>query len=379
MPVKLSAAAETVEHSGGVVPLLPGMVMESGGAKADDVQASGSPSKHGATDAHQKQREFMKLYPSSTSIYTLWSSVDTDGDGFLSEAEVRTLCKRLNVRWQTKQLWHEAIQIAERNGKQLPIEWEDSCIDFPMFVQIYQAVMGVERRTVRSEVKGAFERLDFNRNGSISKADVEKLVKSEYKALRLLPPGFDIEKDWEAMRQISDAEKFALGHQNSMADIVTEVTKTGKLKTVASAPEADGALQTPRGGGVTWDSFESWWKSRLGLIEADTAVLPEWFTYQLRQVKSIAREPSKPLPSACESDMEEDGDEEQTERYIDQRNTRKGRELWDWLIPRLFLMTRMRQGWGNLHSVYVSAFSVDRDVRCRCVRPLLLSCVTACH
>ena len=303
----------------------------------------------------------MKLYPSSTPIYALWSGVDTDGDGFLSEAEVRTLCKRLNVRWQTQQLWHEAIRIAERNGKQLPAEWEDSCIDFPMFVQIYQAVMGVERRTVRPEVKGAFERLDFNRNGSISKADVAKLVKSEYKALRLLPPGFDIEKDWEAMRQISDAEKFALGHQNSMADIVTEVTKTGKLKTVAS-PEADGALRTPRGGGVGWDSFETWWKSRLGLIEADTAVLPEWFTYQLRQVKSIAREPSEPLPSADESTdvIEEDGDEE--------RDTRNGRELWDWLIPRLFLMARMRQEWGNLNSVYVSAFSVDR--------PLLLSCVT---
>ena len=111
------------------MPLLPGMVMERGGTKVDEVRASGSPSKRGATDAQRKECEFMKLYPSSTPIYALWSGVDTDGDGFLSEAEVRTLCKRLNVRWQTQQLWHEAIRIAERNGKQLPAEWEDSCID----------------------------------------------------------------------------------------------------------------------------------------------------------------------------------------------------------------------------------------------------------
>ena len=273
----------------------PGWMAGDGSSLADErldrrLSSTRRPTKASIQSA-QAERDFLRLYPASTPIHALWCSVDTDGNGSLSESEVALLCKKMHVRWPTQKLWREAVQIAELNGKRLPSEWQDDAIDFPMFVHLYQALMGVERRTVRAEVKAAFERLDTGRSGTIGKAEIERLVRIRRKTLRLLPPGFEIETDWATMLEIARLEKedgvSVLG--SKLANVVT---------TAAAKPP-------PKANEISWEVFESWWKGRLGLLEADTAVLPEWFSYQLWQVKSRGSTggaaPEEDVPEDCPS------------------------------------------------------------------------------
>ena len=61
-------------------------------------------------------------------------------------------------------------------------------IGFGAFVQVYNSRMGAERRKHRMEVKTAFEKLDTDHSGTLSREKVDKLVKSTKKLLKLLPP-----------------------------------------------------------------------------------------------------------------------------------------------------------------------------------------------
>ena len=307
------------------------------------------------------ERSFIKTYPGAAPILEFWAAIDKDGDGFLSEPELKLLCKRLRVQWSTSQLWKEAIELAARDDTQLSMEWKDDVIDFPLFVQIYQLLMGVERRSVRNEVKITFERLDTDRSGGINKGAVEKLYKSLRKVLRLLPPGFEIEADWKLMIEIQGGEDLVRGQSSPNTGAVFAATAAGVVKKTPGSP----IVREPE---VSFEVFESWWKMRMGLLEADTPVLPEFFAHRLKQVKSLSIESW--LPS--DGDCGEPGSASTTLKFhkrpaalsnAQSGVTRSGRELWNFLVPRLYALARMKKQWGPLQSVYgynESAFGEPR-------------------
>ena len=115
------------------------------------------------------------------------------------------------------------------------------------FVQLYNIRMGAQRRKHRLEVKSLFEKMDLDRSGTLDYWEVQKLVKRCKKQLLLLPPEYSVDDDWAEM-------------------------------TVGAEPASAGAEA------VTFSAFERWWKDRMGLVEADTPVLPEYFSHKLSQL-----------------------------------------------------------------------------------------------
>ena len=364
---------------------------------------------------HDFEQSYLRMYPTCRSLLNVWIAVDTDGDGFLGQAEVKILCKRLNVQWTTGQLWKEAAEIARREGKNLASTWDDSSIDFPLFVQIYQQLMGVERRTARSDVKATFERLDVDRTGGITKEQTARLVKALRKMLRLLPPEFDLDVDWANMMTEQNVE--LLGATAAGSFNLTALSKLASTDTLTDASVTEQPTRSLVAEEVTFDTFEAWWKSRMGLIEADTPVLPEFFAHRLMQVASLttprgekeamavardkkvatggsgstigvqnaqsapssmaARASLHKRPSAdvsagaeveplqlqpADSNSSPSGKQYQSRQMLQhQRTGRSGKHLWRFLIPRLRLLTKMKQEWGALHNVYGHNESVYGD------------------
>ena len=98
----------------------------------------------------------------------------------------------------------------------------------------------------------------------------------------------------------------------------------------------------------------------MGLVEADTPVIPEYFVHKLSQLgtSAITVEPVTSGP-----------DQSKTDQHDSQRRRRSGSliglrspsGLWNFLNGRLRLMARMRKEWGDLHDVYGHAESMFGD------------------
>ena len=100
----------------------------------------------------------------------------------------------------------------------------------------------------------------------------------------------------------------------------------------------------------------------MGLIEADTPVIPEFFEYKMEElsVKDRAkratkrRVAAKKLPTAIK--MKVNGVEKDVNLSSLVANgfdeERSGADLWALLRPRLRMLLTMRRDWGNIEDVY---------------------------
>lgn len=263
-------------------------------------------------------------HPTSAALYSIWHAADTNGNGFLDEAEIKSLNTQLKTNWSFDDIWTD-VQIMNQgrtDDKTAFVSGDgEREVGFGAFVQVYNIRMGAQRRKHRLEVKSLFERMDADRSGTLDYVEVQKLIKRCKKLLMLLPPEYDADMDWHDM---------TLG-----------------------APE--GSMKAE---GITFPDFERWWKDRMGLVEADAPVLPEYFSHKLSQIGgALPQDESGPpaSPSAGDSRTRSGGSFTVLEPMRERSKLTKQRpapDLWNFLRPRLWVMAAMKKEWGDLHDIY---------------------------
>ena len=262
-----------------------------------------------------------QAHPTSAALYSIWRKADLDGNGYLSEAEIKALNSALKTSWSFEDLWKDGLDMYEGEDTTRLFRYgQDGLreIGFGAFVQIYNARMGSERRRKRIQVKAVFEKLDTDRTGTLTKEGVAKLVRSTKKLLKLLPPDYHAEDDWHEMTLGADRD-------------------------------------------VTFADFDTWWKNRMGLVEADTPVIPEYFVHKLSQLGT-----SGGGAGAASDDprLQTEAVQKAGKRFKRRGSligSRNAGGLWEFLTSRLRLMARMRMEWGNIHEVYGHTESIFGD------------------
>jgi hypothetical protein len=219
-----------------------------------------------------------------------------------------------------------------RVGRPEDIPNDRNQVNFRAFVAIFNKVMGKKRHEQRLMVKSLFEKLQRDPTG-LSRIQMHKMVKRCTKQLMLLEPAFDIEQDWKLMLQLS-------GDDTSARTVV-------------------------------FSQFERWWKYRMGLMEADTPVIPEFFTWAL---SNIAQDDKRNHQQQQYKQQQDRRNEERDHAALDAKSgavrarsaseqdlvqqlqetskTRSGKELFALLRPRLQLLSTARRDWGTISDVY---------------------------
>jgi hypothetical protein len=269
-------------------------------------------------------------------LWRFWCELDTDGDGELSRAEFSTISSKLGAKWDVEAVWNDVVResdLAEVRYVREARKAMGQHINFQGFVSVYNRLMGQERRTSRLDIKAAFEKLQTKPEG-LHKEGVLKLYRRCKPALRLLPPAFDIDADWILMHQLSDD---------------------------------DDELET-----IVFVVFERWWKLRMGLSEADTPVIPEYFQYKLEELADVDERASVKHQSTSLIGLESNlstslkGRIRQYREYdVDAPSSvmpRHGKKLWKILRKRLNVLVTMSRDWGNASEFYGSAGSQFGDV-----------------
>lgn len=113
---------------------------------------------------------------------------------------------------------------------------------------------------------------------------------------------------------------------------------------------------------IGWIEFERWWKFRMGLLEADTPVLPEFFEYKMSEMSRAARLEAEhtrrqlvqKLPPSFSLRVAGKTRTIKTTDIIQSgfSSTRSGDELWKLMRKRLRMLLTMRRDWGNIDDVY---------------------------
>lgn len=291
--------------------------------------ATGSPrSEQNGYSYHLRESEHAATRraepPGASALLPMWQALDVDGNGRLSALEAAGITQMLHVNWDVEEAWAEAIELfevkervaqGEHHGLRRTLSGRDGFkeqlteISFGSFVQLYNLRMGAQRRQLRVDVKALFEKLDANHSGTLNKQQLAILVRRCKKQLGLLPPEFELERDW--------------GYLTS------------------DSPPTD--LDNPSLG-VSWKEFERWWKNRCGLTEADTPIIPEYFTRQLKD--------NTICPHA---------DLAKYNRKRRPLETSLGTDLWAHLAPKLKKLAAMKRIWVSDKDMYAHSESAFGD------------------
>jgi Ca2+-binding EF-hand superfamily protein len=172
-------------------------------------------------------------------------------------------------------------------------------VAFPEFVRWFNDRKAKERREQRLAVRDLFEKTDKDRSGGIGKDELRTFYRKAKRRLNLVDPPFDLDKDFAMMS-----------------------TGTGN----SDIPEFDEQ--------VTFHMFENWWKERTGIVDVTIPVLPEFMVYQIAEVGALYDRRNKV--------------------DIASQKGRRGKELWDYLKPRLRLIVNMQTEWGGVNNLYPS-------------------------
>eukprot|EP01046_Picozoa_sp_COSAG06_P060131 COSAG06_NODE_12683_length_1343_cov_1.403537_1_plen_211_part_00 len=123
----------------------------------------------------------------------------------------------------------------------------------------------------------------------------------------------------------------------------------------ASSPSLDGILSLDKAWaeirkvpfdsgnelGVNFAGFEAWWKERTGMSDPDIPVLPEFMVLRIQDRVAAERSWDTVLASR--------GGKEWQKR---QQSQPKRSKHWTILAEKLRALVRMRNQWGDLHSIY---------------------------
>lgn len=258
---------------------------------------------YGGESGHLQAKQRDAEPPGALALLTAWDTLDLDGSGRLSAVEAAGLKTVLNIDWNIEQAWEEATRLEggkwtapETDHEQLqptaighPDPRQHSVeISFGSFAQVYNTRMGARRRQRRLEVKAVFDKLDKDHIGALNKQQIDVLVRRCSKQLALLPPAFELDRDWSWLTSESKP----------------------------TDPSDPTAVDVP------WLHFERWWKNRCGLTEASSPIIPEYFARC-----------SATLADAKPGGQDGDG-----------RATKSKR--WRYLVPRLQLLGQMSSNWA---------------------------------
>ncbi len=245
-----------------------------------------------------------------------FQELDVDESGSLEMDEVARLMKKLNIK------------VPHRDIKSTFNEMDinsNGVVSFEEFATWWNSQKEAERRRMRRNVKEVFESVDADDSGRLDKQEFAQGAKKAKNMLGIDPP-FDAELDWEKVAKRSNPI-------------------TGEDE-------------------VTYQAFEAWWKERLGIVDADIPVLPEYMVQKIEEAhyfakKQLEREgkvqqPTSPTAGAT----------------ADKTGPRSTTELWGSLRPRLLSVVRMQRQWGPLHDIYDSQQDsrFDQAELPRCIR-----------
>ena len=229
--------------------------------------------------------------------------LDTDKNGSLDLQELTQLMKKCKVKVAKRDI-RTAFKQMDMTGL--------GTINFEAFAGWWNIQKEQERRRMRRTVKECFEAVDVDESGRLDQDEFTAVAKKAKNALGIDPP-FDPASDWEMCK---------------------------KLKNPATGEDE-----------VTYQAFEAWWKERLGIVDADIPVLPEYMVQKIDEAHYYAskRERAQAAP-------EKDGADGSTAEAVedDRPPARSARELWGSLRPRLLSVVRMQRQWGPLHDIYDS-------------------------
>lgn len=340
---------------------------------APDVEASGSvpgsvspPEVEPAPHVHKRPRaptfskERLKAIALSRGganavLIAGWEEIDNDGDDFMTKETFQAVTTHLNIQWDVESAWAQAKRMDEDRAKRERATAEnvglrrvhqgDDQIHFTSYTSVFNVIMGAERRNHRLVVKLGFEKLVNERSDDghgLNKHQIGELVASCKRKLLLLRPAFDIETDWKLMRKRSTRRQKVKKVRARRASIISrsmtglakgnpkhlyEITDDNGNNGDSGPAEEGSSVETTQALApveelVDWDAFEDWWKLRMGLTETNVPVIPEFFSYKLKELR-----PRKILPN-------------------------KKNQLWWELKRRIELLVRMRKDWGHLQATY---------------------------
>ena len=169
--------------------------------------------------------------PLQQEIRGLFSKLDTDGNGTLDITEIAQVCAHdtIGINFSPKEL--ESAFARMDKAAQGEVTYEQ-------FYDWWESVREEQHRENRIHVREMFEYVDTDGNGSLDKKELSKLTKSLKKRLKHMYPPFDLEADWKMMQKTNDE--------------------------------------------VTFQAFEAWWKERMGILDCDIAVLPEYMVHRIQ-------------------------------------------------------------------------------------------------
>ena len=194
-------------------------------------------------------------------------------------------------------------------------------VDFNAFSKWWRYKKQEYRREIRKNIRLIFDTVDEDGSGELNKQEVKKL---HSKGLKKMPgtiefdPPFSLDTDFEKMQN-----------------------KEGRNAARRAEIEANGGGST-----VNFDEFETWFKERTGDDDPVLPVLPEYMVQKIQDMtpKNITeQEASRGLHKV----------QKRVGGFFGQGNHRRsGKELWDFLRPRLNLLVTVQKQWGSLHDVY---------------------------
>ena len=232
----------------------------------------------------------LKALGAAGDAFNWFKVLDEDGDGRLEEAEVQQLASKLDIKMNAKQL-KRAFREMDANG--------NGEVSYGEFSSWWNMKKEVERRFIRRTIRELWDNADDDKDGSLSREEVTRLLNRSRKLMKEWDPPFDLEQDWAMMCG------------------------------------GAGGLEPNVVNGITYAEFEDWWKRRNGIEDVDIPVFPE---YMVHKISEIGPQSGSAMADSPVVSIE----------------PRDGKALWSFLRPRLRLIVRMQAQWGDMHKLYKS-------------------------
>jgi CRP-like cAMP-binding protein/Ca2+-binding EF-hand superfamily protein len=274
--------------------------------------------------------------PGIASAWLWFQRLDEDESGLLDIGEFYVLVKQLGLDWGKKKL-KRAFQdmTAEAPRHQLG---QASFSDFAHFWAQHRAM---ERRDMRRTVKELFDQHDCDKSGILDRQEFGKLMEAANKNPKL-PAVVEMA---ETLHKTRDAET---ADETAGRKIVTAVPNTYSPIDADAAWEVIKKVAYDDGEvGINFNSFESWWKEKVGINDPDLPVLPEFMVTRIAEkiAAQDAWEDAMHLQS-CGKEQKR-----KSESVVEQN--------WHSLRYKLKAMVRMQNQWGSLATIYDASSDSD--------------------
>jgi Ca2+-binding EF-hand superfamily protein len=236
-----------------------------------------------------------------------FQELDEDDSGALDMEEVAQLMKKCNIKVPNRDV-KATFKAMDQVG--------NNSVSFEEFASWWNSQKEAERRRMRRNVKELFESVDADDSGRLDRQEFGQVAKKAKNMLGIDPP-FDPVSDWEKVTKREDPT-------------------TGEEE-------------------VTYQAFEAWWKERLGIVDADIPVLPEYMVQKIDEAHYFSKK-------ATETAQRGSGQPRPGRQSDKHDGPRTADELWGSLRPRLLSVVRMQRQWGPLHDIYDSQQDSRFDV-----------------